>query len=562
MSKKIIYKNKIAIQNDETIQEINKVTDTNMNEIKEVVNYNADIQIEHQEKILEIEQKEIEQDKNIQKNTSSVEELEKNNLKQDTKIESLQAQTEELEVKTKELQNENMMLKNQIPTGQEVGNSTHIKDSSNLEINWKLNGRHEQETSSDYPSEIKTVGQDINILPNNLESITKNGITATVNKDKSIHFKGTPTAQATFYLFEGLESGEEYTLCSFTPMQTGTYFRIVDGEKTNLFQGFSVNKTKTTFTYNDEFTSGKMSSFVWFASASVGVEYDFVLYPKLVKGTEVGGYSPYGKNGVELKMINKNILPFSYKEGYKTTVGGVTVEYLSEHRIKINGTATGVFQENIIRKNMFDWKKGVAYTLSLKKVSGSITNWLMVHTSFMTGIEDTWNNLEVYLDNNKTITMDNDGYCSRAILYSPQGTVFNDLILEVQLEVGTEATEYSDNENQTVVLPVQQELLEGDYIDEVEHHEWGKIESYNGETIETEYISTTGELTTGATVYYKLAEPIDLELTEEQKEIKEQKLYTNKNTTNIFVSGIGMLSINYKKDLETLFNNINSALLS
>ena len=34
-----------------------------------------------------------------------------------------------------------------------------------------------------------------------------------------------------------------------------------------------------------------------------------------------------------------------------------------------------------------------------------------------------------------------------------------------------------------------------------------KISSYNGETITTNYISTTGELTTGATVYYELEEP-------------------------------------------------------
>ena len=35
----------------------------------------------------------------------------------------------------------------------------------------------------------------------------------------------------------------------------------------------------------------------------------------------------------------------------------------------------------------------------------------------------------------------------------------------------------------------------------------GKIESYNGEKITTDYISTTGKLSTGATVYYILAEP-------------------------------------------------------
>lgn len=43
MADKILYANKISIQNDETIPETAKVTDNNMNEIKTVVNSNADI---------------------------------------------------------------------------------------------------------------------------------------------------------------------------------------------------------------------------------------------------------------------------------------------------------------------------------------------------------------------------------------------------------------------------------------------------------------------------------------------------------------------------------------
>lgn len=40
---KIEYQNKVAIEDDPSVAEINKVTDTNMNEIKSVVNNNADI---------------------------------------------------------------------------------------------------------------------------------------------------------------------------------------------------------------------------------------------------------------------------------------------------------------------------------------------------------------------------------------------------------------------------------------------------------------------------------------------------------------------------------------
>lgn len=40
---KIEYQNKVSIQDDPEVPEINKVTDSNMNEIKSVVNNNADI---------------------------------------------------------------------------------------------------------------------------------------------------------------------------------------------------------------------------------------------------------------------------------------------------------------------------------------------------------------------------------------------------------------------------------------------------------------------------------------------------------------------------------------
>lgn len=40
---KIQYQNKVAIEDDPSVPEINKVTDNNMNEIKSVVNNNADV---------------------------------------------------------------------------------------------------------------------------------------------------------------------------------------------------------------------------------------------------------------------------------------------------------------------------------------------------------------------------------------------------------------------------------------------------------------------------------------------------------------------------------------
>ncbi len=51
---KIEYQNKVSIQDDPSVPEINKVTDSNMNEIKSVVNNNADILIDVQDEIGDI----------------------------------------------------------------------------------------------------------------------------------------------------------------------------------------------------------------------------------------------------------------------------------------------------------------------------------------------------------------------------------------------------------------------------------------------------------------------------------------------------------------------------
>ena len=176
----------------------------------------------------------------------------------------------------------------------------------------------------------------------------------------------------------------------------------------------------------------------------------------------------------------------------------------------------------------------------------------------------------------------------------------------------------NDNtKSQTAIMPIQQEMLSGDYIADVEHHEWGKIiltgnESWNksstteidrfsyntsdypafaeglsncflvkkGISLEvgilifnagtqivinfSNYGTTTLEAFKSwlkskydggnpVIVYYKLAKPINLELTEEQKEARAKKLYTYENITNINTSDdLVKLNITYATSKETI----------
>ena len=70
------------------------------------------------------------------------------------------------------------------------------------------------------------------------------------------------------------------------------------------------------------------------------------------------------------------------------------------------------------------------------------------------------------------------------------------------------------------------------------HKAIGKIDSYNGETINTDYVSTTGSLTTGAEVYYVLETPLEVtiedeDLTDTLNQIISSPLPTGTNTLSI-----------------------------
>ena len=76
-------------------------------------------------------------------------------------------------------------------------------------------------------------------------------------------------------------------------------------------------------------------------------------------------------------------------------------------------------------------------------------------------------------------------------------------------DVTIKSFQYTSSTSQNYSLTLGSlEFLNGEYIygttdNWYKHQEWAKIASYNGETITTDYISTTGALSTGATVYYK-----------------------------------------------------------
>ena len=101
---------------------------------------------------------------------------------------------------------------------------------------------------------------------------------------------------------------------------------------------------------------------------------------------------------------------------------------------------------------MFKWKKGKTYCLQLKIIEGSYSGQpLYLHTGFKNDYRDVYNNLQADISNNfkNTINIDEDGYGNKCLVYAKAGIVFNNLVIEVQLEENTIATD--------IVIPESEE---------------------------------------------------------------------------------------------------------
>lgn len=453
--------------------------------------------------------------------------------------------------------------------------------------------------SLDYPSEIETVGNNVNIFDfigfTTKERYFNHNCDVTVLKNG---FRLTKTGVDPWLGAVGIKAGY---LIEVTPNTTYTiststkfykcFLNLFTKEQTYIrYREFS-NTTKYTFT-TDENT--------YYVSFRMGYNdddaYKDFLDIKLEKGSMATSYSPHGQGSVEMNKSNKNI--FDIDTMIELT--NQYREYLRKGKIQNLNNFNGL---------KIPVEPGHEYILSTDSTLANNLCFFDKNMNFLGG----------YADNRSFVVPENCRYVTYAIQ--------NDYTW-IQFEENPEKTPYVEHKGQTYIMPIQQEMLTGDYINDVEHH-WlgkyvftgeedynkspkstekyfrgwipipvvtdikidgrglcnyfGKIGSYEQITDE-ECIRITGQfqvqilasrLTENSAeavkmwlkskydsgnplvIYYQLAEPIDLELTEEQKAIREQKLHTYKNVTNISLSNeLASIDVTYKKDLETMFNNI------
>lgn len=206
---------------------------------------------------------------------------------------------------------------------------------------------------------------------------------------------------------------------------------------------------------------------------------------KLEKGTKATPYSPYGQGSVEVIKKNRNLFDIRQTNLTSITSHGVTITLNDDNSITVDGTATDnynfVFKDN--QNHYLEFFKDRTYSMLVKKISGETTNNLSMHfVSYNKEGKLTWAFLGATYSNKDTVRnviATERMYSNYFVIYVNKGATYTNhrfklMVLDGKYTLDT-VPEYVDNQTEKYLLPIQQEMLEGDYIDSTEHHEWIKV---------------------------------------------------------------------------------------
>ena len=479
--------------------------------------------------------------------------------------------------------------------------------------------------SPNYSSEIETVGSNVNFIPTNPDEWEQGSISNGKNISSTTRIRSKS--------FIDIVEGEDYYLSIQDNQYRFVNIALYKDDNTylNAYSSYDITIKKEYFLKVNFPTSCKKIRFVIRkvddTSSIIPSEID-VIKPKLEKGTVQTPWSPYNQGSVEIDVVNSNLLDFNVAQDSRVTVN-------KDGTLTINGT--GGFGLNIDKLQL---KAGITYYQKVELISGSISGSNINNTFLSFAGAGAWISSENFSQTN--LTKDTE----KTTIWINASAIFNNAVIKIW--ANTDKSDFVKHQSQTAIMPIQQEMLEGDYIADVEHHEWRKyvftgeenigksgIEANNSYWINQNSIpdllnaellndSTAGTIVpnflsthfktlapkyvvhhnnigitlcanngnlkdvtirfgfglnsdintvdkcktwlksqydagTPVTISYKLATPIDLELTEEQKRVQNQKLYTYKNVTNIAVSDeLASIDVTYKKDLETEHNKLQN----
>lgn len=476
--------------------------------------------------------------KNVGENLEKINTNEKN-------IETISTNVTGIITDISNLKEENERLRKDLQSSQIIGQANgeriDLDNSSDARfLKFGIGGNHSQETREGY-----------NILK--FENKTGAGVTYNGNritvKNPTNYFYATTNVQG-----DKTFSGKSYKLkyiVNGTISSTDGNIRFYWGKTGNNYYA-ALSLSSGTFNnkeYNNTLYLGtdEIINNFRMEKPSDNCICDITIDVMLYEGTEDKAFEEYGKspspdypsvievinNSNEIIVSNENFLKNTITDQIKN---GITIINNDDGSLTLKGTAEKIIDVRFEG----NWDNNIS-VLTLKK---GRKYGILDTSSYSDGYYIVANGLNhkvvlrSTINDSDSITPTEDTEIYDIYLHIDKGVTVDKTIYPMIFE-GL-SSDYVEHQEQTLTMPVQQDMLKGDYFDwdnEKEVHVWKKISSYNGESITTDYISTTGELTTGSTVYYKSATPTELDFTDEQKAIAKQikeTLHTYKNVTHIY----------------------------
>lgn len=327
-----------------------------------------------------------------------------------------------------------------------------IIDNSDLQKEYEPYGAM---PSPKFPSAIISLGSNKNLYPG-WEKGSVNGTTGQLEDTISNYIRSID--------FISVFPNKKYTIKSYNIEninELNTAARMYNSDKEYLGSDYIglIQDDSITFTLtNEDVRYIKIVS-----SNNSAITETSKVDIKLEEGTEATSYSPYGQGSTEIKKISKNLLDDT---AYK------------------NVTITSQNDISAIDYQKFDnFKKNKTYIVRIWFTDGTYVDdsniMLYGYNSNKTIVDAISNTASEMYDNADEIK-----YVKLQINSSGLEKHQNKTIRGIQIEEGSVVTDYEEHQQENDVLPIQQEMLNGDYFELEEDgwkevHIWSKIRFLN-----------------------------------------------------------------------------------
>ena len=299
--------------------------------------------------------------------------------------------------------------------------------------------------SLDYRSQVVAVGSNVNLLENKITSQKIKGIDVEVKNNGEIILNGIATEN--FALVIG----------TINKLKNMTFSGMCDGygynKMTLQIQGkdYNVNVVNSNqITLSDLDTEATVRLYIYKGTSIINA----IIEPKIVEGTEVGEYSKYGQGSVKVTKYNKNIFKETYNRKDLTSAyfsivkGEGFLEKDKTYVISFDTTNNG----GIVYLGEYSFQHINTYTV---KCDGT-------RKFFTAKAKEFGYVTDITVLKTRAVTTN---------AYNISNVMINEYENDTDID-------YVQHEEQSYIIPVQQEMLEGDtfdYDNEEEVHIWKKL---------------------------------------------------------------------------------------